>query len=65
MDMNTDDFFVMTDNDLRVAVKTALDRIGMTWAALEFVARHDRSSLNELERVTWTAIQDLGDYAER
>jgi hypothetical protein len=52
---------VATDDDLREAVRAALQRVGMTFEDLEREAHAGRFS-SDRARLTWVAICDLADY---
>jgi hypothetical protein len=52
-----------SEDDLRLAVKRALDRCGLTFSELEAQARTGRFETLEARRA-WVAIGDLGHLAE-
>jgi hypothetical protein len=57
-----DELEVASEQDLRLAVKRALDDIGMTFDQLAAEAEAGHFS-SEQARMTWMALRDLADLA--
>jgi hypothetical protein len=59
---STNEIFFSDENDTRVAVKQALNRIDMTFDELASEAAEGHFS-SERACLTWMAISDLREYA--
>lgn len=60
--VDDNDTLIATDEDLRVAVKKALARVGLSYEQLAEQARSGRFE-SEAARVTWVALCDLGEFS--
>jgi hypothetical protein len=59
---DSNDVIIVDDQDLRVAVRSMLDRLGLTYADLAEQAARRRFT-SEQTRLAWMALRDLSEYA--
>ena len=60
--METNEILFADTNDVRIAVRDALDKIGTTFGELAAQAASGRFS-SKRACMTWMAVSDLGEYA--